>query len=515
MRTLVPTSTTAMSVKDYRDVMTDPTKNLLNVMRTNSFTRIKSALTVPGIHFGSRDPEHDLQTLLMRVCRLDMPPRNRRDLAKILLDKQQLDVNAKDSEGMTALAHACMMGDTTMLKLLAEEADVDPNIADREGDTPLLHACRAGQDDLVATLLTHFVRCGLQVDQSNNQGVTPLIEAARGGHADICRRLVTIGNADVNARDGDTFNTAQDYAIASRRLSTPDILLLSPIAQRKLQARKKREAMGRSSLCELMKRASFYPTTGWQQEDSGNTFVIEHRDGKLKQRSKAVTATLHQEHLQQLNSTVFQVAKYGLSRVAEQRQEEDELSADTEKPRQRKISLSLPDLREEDLDQDIKLTSTRSNPLSKSSSQDNHLRVPHRPSPSNSPILSRRSTPSPSRLPHPPVSPSKLHNPRLKLPFVDSPSQSPASVRRRGSVPNKVSMGSKPVVRMNAIHHSSMGLSQSPPNSWAPSANSRSSHAHGQVPVVHIVTPNKNVESRTRLSWEGKPSSSVPSYLFR
>ncbi|XP_038058203.1 caskin-1-like [Patiria miniata] len=520
MRTLIPTSTAAaMSVKDHREVIIDPTKNLLNAMRTNSFTRIKSALTVPGIHFGTRDSEHDFQTLLMRVCRLDMAPRNRRDLAKILLEKRRVDVNAKDSDGRTALTHACLMGDTTMIKLLAEDEDVDPNIGDREGDTPLMHACRAGQGDVVAALMTNFIRLGLQVDEPNNQGVTPLIEAARGGHADICRRLVTTGHADVNARDGSTFNTAQDYAIASRRLSTPDILLLSPIAQRKLQARKKREAMGRSSLSELMKRASYYPTTGWQHEESGNTgtFVIEHEEGKLKQRSRAVKPTLHQEHLQQLNSAVFQVAKYGLSRVAEQRKEEDEQNVDAEEkqPRQRKISLSLPDLREEDLDHDAKSSSSRANSPPKSSHQDNHLRVPHRPSPSTSPTPSRRSTPSPSRLHHPQAQTSKSHTPRLKLPPVDSPNTSPASARRRGSVPNKMFAGTKPAVKTSASNQTSLGLSRSPPNDWAPSANNHNHTSHGPVPVVHIVTPNKNVQSRTRLSWEGKPSSAVPSYLFR
>lgn len=171
---IVPNPTSIIHIlsgKNNRDVMMDPTKNLLSAMRSNSFSRIKSALTVPGINFDVRDPESEFYSLLMRVCLLDMAPKNRRELAKILLDKKDMNVNAKDRDGRTALSHACLLGDVGMVKALAEDSDIDPNLGDREGDTPLMHACRGGQFDVVTALLSNFRRVGLLVNEPNNQGM--------------------------------------------------------------------------------------------------------------------------------------------------------------------------------------------------------------------------------------------------------------------------------------------------------------------------------------------------------
>lgn len=242
---------------------------------------------------------------------------------------------------------------------------------------------------------------------------------------------------------------------------------------------------------------------------------------------KTGALALQHEHLQHLNSRVFQQAKHGLGRVAEQPQREDEeQQAGDGAPRRRKISTSLPDLSavyEQQEEGDTKSTvSNATTPPVKipSSSSDNHLRVSHRMSPAASPTNS--SPIPPSGHPHPHhhrASPKRQQNTsqssRLKLPPVDSPNQSPVSARRRGSVPNRAFSGSRPMtIPASAAPMSRQaGLSRSPPDNWAPSAHH---NQHGAQPIIHITVADKTTtQSRTRQTWEGKPSSAIPSYLFR
>lgn len=173
---------TASHITDYPVTMTrtsgsltvekDATQNLLESLNTNSFSRIRSALQVPCLDLNYRDPQSDSQTLLMRICRLDLTPRSRCDLIKMVLEKpgRKIDVNSLDMKGMSALAHACKAGDDNVVRMLAAGADVDPNVADLQGNTPLMHACQCGKTNVVNTLMACFGPTELNIDQSNNQG---------------------------------------------------------------------------------------------------------------------------------------------------------------------------------------------------------------------------------------------------------------------------------------------------------------------------------------------------------
>jgi ankyrin repeat protein len=146
----------------------------------------------------------------------------------LLAHPGQLDVNAADSEGMTALlwaAHwddlesvtlllaarantkvanhfdgstplheASTFGDTEMMGLLLK-AGADANAVRGEGDTPLMVAARTGIPDAVKLLLDH----GAKVDaREQTFGETPLMAAAAGNYAAAVKVLIDHG-ADVNA----------------------------------------------------------------------------------------------------------------------------------------------------------------------------------------------------------------------------------------------------------------------------------------------------------------------------
>jgi uncharacterized protein len=147
---------------------------------------------------------------------------------KSLLSHRHLDVNAIDSEGMTALlwaAHwddletvkclvavganvkatngydhgtalheAATFGDSQMISVLLK-AGADVNAVRGEDDTPLMVAARAGVPEAVKLLLDH----GAIVDAREGAfGETPLMMAAAGNYAAVARILIDHG-ADVNA----------------------------------------------------------------------------------------------------------------------------------------------------------------------------------------------------------------------------------------------------------------------------------------------------------------------------
>jgi len=63
---------------------------------------------------------------------------------KILLERKDIDVNAKDDLGWTALAYAARYHgpETRFIELLLKHPDIDVNCQDNNGWTPLMNACR-------------------------------------------------------------------------------------------------------------------------------------------------------------------------------------------------------------------------------------------------------------------------------------------------------------------------------------------------------------------------------------
>jgi ankyrin repeat protein len=60
------------------------------------------------------------------------------EIAKLLLDRDDIDVNLPDPAGHTPLFVACLSNQLSFVDLLVSRDDVDPNPRNRLGETPLL-----------------------------------------------------------------------------------------------------------------------------------------------------------------------------------------------------------------------------------------------------------------------------------------------------------------------------------------------------------------------------------------
>lgn len=109
-----------------------------------------------------------------------------------LLLRKEVDINAKDNEGVTALAYASGRGHVDIVKiLLANKADA--NSRSNIGSTPLMNAAYMGHVKIVAEL----VAGGADVNAQSNDGSTALMNAAAHGYIEIVKILLA-HDADVN-----------------------------------------------------------------------------------------------------------------------------------------------------------------------------------------------------------------------------------------------------------------------------------------------------------------------------
>ena len=115
---------------------------------------------------------------------------------RALLDRGAA-VDAKDREGMTALAKSAQSGKVKVMSLLLERS-ADVGTRSVNGGTPLYYAAEADRGEAVRLLLDH----GADPNIGGRSGETPLAAASYNGAVETVDRLLTHG-ADPNAVDDD------------------------------------------------------------------------------------------------------------------------------------------------------------------------------------------------------------------------------------------------------------------------------------------------------------------------
>lgn len=120
---------------------------------------------------------------------------------------QKVDVNARSSDGSTALLWMAHWNDLESADLLLR-AGADANAANDFGMTPLSQACTNANPALVRLLL----KSGAHPNTAIATGETPLMTCARSGSADAVRMLLEYGAA-INASEPTQGQTALMWAV--------------------------------------------------------------------------------------------------------------------------------------------------------------------------------------------------------------------------------------------------------------------------------------------------------------
>jgi len=132
---------------------------------------------------------------------------------------QKADVNARSSDGSTALLWAAHWNDAAMAELLLN-AGADANAANDFQMTPLSQACTNASDAVVRLLL----KSGANPNTPIATGETPLMTCARSGSVDAVKRLVEFG-AKIEAREPKDGQTALMWAAAEHHADVVQALI--------------------------------------------------------------------------------------------------------------------------------------------------------------------------------------------------------------------------------------------------------------------------------------------------
>ncbi|CAG8981960.1 hypothetical protein HYALB_00004822 [Hymenoscyphus albidus] len=110
------------------------------------------------------------------------------DVIKFLVENGA-DVNAKDSDGMTALSNAVYLGNETVVQYLLENR-ADANIPDDLGRSTLYFAAvRSQHRDKAVAFACSLLAHGANINLQTTQGMTPLMMAAWNNHTDFAEFL--------------------------------------------------------------------------------------------------------------------------------------------------------------------------------------------------------------------------------------------------------------------------------------------------------------------------------------
>ena len=130
-----------------------------------------------------------------------------------------MQVNAKNTYGITPLHLACQVGNLQGVKLLIDHEKITLDAKDYNGDTPLHEACYHGNEEIAEALLDKMKQCDkLDLAIKNELELTPLERA--------------IAPAQTEERvNAPTLTVREKKHLQRRKIISPHfILLLSMVA---------------------------------------------------------------------------------------------------------------------------------------------------------------------------------------------------------------------------------------------------------------------------------------------
>ena len=144
-------------------------------------------------------------------------------LKDMLQPARDVEINAKDESGRTAISYAAEYRHANIIHLLLTNCDIDPNAEDKAGWTPLHHAIQQKIDN-TAVLSSLLERDDVEVNPVNSHGDTPLARACRLGNWTATEALLAHHSIRINDRNA-IGETPLRAAIGHRHAKVTKLLL--------------------------------------------------------------------------------------------------------------------------------------------------------------------------------------------------------------------------------------------------------------------------------------------------
>ncbi len=127
------------------------------------------------------------------------------DIVDYLLEKDEIESDQPDVDGITPLLTACQVGNQKALKLLAENKNADLKRKTNDGRNALHMAAQGGNVKMVNYLLKEKVNAKAKADD----GSTSLHVASEFGFLNVVKVLVRKGKVGVRVKRADGKNAIQ------------------------------------------------------------------------------------------------------------------------------------------------------------------------------------------------------------------------------------------------------------------------------------------------------------------
>lgn len=169
----------------------------------------------------NQQEKHSGTTPLLAVCFLDDENLACR-IAKRLL-RRGADVSLHDVNGMSPLMQASKLGKEKLVQALIESQECDFAAADSEGNTALIHSIEAGNSRITKAITEAMNVFDVRAaDKANKNGETPLIRATKLKRNECKEVLLSDGKASPCARDFTLKLNAKEWELYLNRRKEND-----------------------------------------------------------------------------------------------------------------------------------------------------------------------------------------------------------------------------------------------------------------------------------------------------
>lgn len=196
----------------------DKRNTLINAVRKGDFEKVKKYIS-EGVNVNVKNSNGITALIAASMS-------NQENIVKYLLSIKNIDVNGVDKTGQTALMWAIGRGNYNIANMLLKDSRIDVAKRNKSGGSSLLAAIifeREFSDEKIRIILSSLLMTKkFNINEKDNSGFTPLIWAVWTGNENVVQLLIGYG-ADINEKDY-RGRTALMWAAMGEMVGFPKVL---------------------------------------------------------------------------------------------------------------------------------------------------------------------------------------------------------------------------------------------------------------------------------------------------